>query len=167
MSIEIERKYIISMPDFEVLKSQRDYSVSEILQIYLASEQGVTHRVRKRVFCDRTSYTETKKIRLDKMSAIEDEHEISPSEFDKLSQNIKEGTMPLAKVRHTFILENFCFEIDVYPEWKHTCIMEVELDRADTRVELPSFIRVIDEVTGNKAYTNFSMSKSFPEESEA
>lgn len=164
MSIEIERKYIIRMPDFEFLESLSDYSVSEILQIYLKSELGVTHRVRKRTFAERTVCTETRKVRIDKMSATEDEHEISLTDFDSLSANIKEGTRPISKVRHTFVWGILCYEIDVYPEWEHTCIMEVELDGEDMQVDIPPFIKVVDEVTGNKAYSNASMSRRFPDE---
>ena len=164
MSIEIERKYVIMMPDFEVLKSQKGYSASEILQIYLKSETGITHRVRRRLFFERVEYTETKKIRLDKMSAIEDECEISPERFDELIKNVKEGTRPILKVRHVFDFDGFCFELDVYPEWKHTCIMEVELESADVNFEIPPFIKVVEEVTGRKEYSNFSMSRNFPPE---
>lgn len=165
MSIEIERKYIISMPDFELLSSLGEYTRSEILQIYLESDANVTHRVRRRVFADHTVYTETKKIRIDKMSAIEDEGEISAEEFVLLSQKQKEGTRALNKTRHTFDFGGFCFEIDVYPEWKHSAIMEVELENKDVCFSIPPFIRVIEEVTGNKAYSNASMARSFPEES--
>ena len=165
MSIEIERKYIISIPDFEVLKAQESYEASKILQIYLDSEEGITHRVRKREFLDRTSFTETKKIRIDKMSAIEEEREISAEDFERLSKNVKEGTRPLIKARHTFCFGDLCFEIDVYPEWVDSCIMEVELDSVGQDVCIPPFIRVIEEVTGNKKYSNSSMSKKFPEES--
>ena len=113
---------------------------------------------------DRVSYTETKKIRLGKMSAIEDEREIVCEEFDTLSKGIKADTRPLYKTRHTFDWGGLCFEIDVYPEWHNTSVMEVELEREDMKVVLPPFIRVIEEVTGNKAYTNFSMAKKFPTE---
>jgi CYTH domain-containing protein len=98
------------------------------------------------------------------MSAIEQESEISPERFDVLSKNIKEGTRPISKVRHVFNYGEFCFEIDVYPEWKSTCIMEIELESAETHFEIPPFIRVAEEVTGMKEYSNFSMSRNFPTE---
>lgn len=164
MSIEIERKYIVKMPDLEILKAQRDYSVSEIVQIYLSSKNGVTHRIRKRTFSECTVCTETKKVRIDKMSAIEDEHEISLTEFDNLSATVKEGTRQILKMRHTFVSGGFCFEIDVYPEWKSTAIMEVELEAEDESFEIPPFIHVVEEVTGKKEYSNFSMSQNFPTE---
>ena len=56
------------------------------------------------------------------------------------------------------------FEIDVYPAWKNTAIMETELDDREREVEIPTFIEIIREVTGYKAYSNASMSKSFPKE---
>ena len=58
--IETERKYIISLPDFEVLKREAEYTVSYITQTYLNSDIGVTHRVRARKYGDKTVYTETK-----------------------------------------------------------------------------------------------------------
>ena len=164
MSIEIERKYIIAMPNFDEIKTRDNYKSSEILQIYLNSDKGVTHRVRKRNYGDRISYTETKKVRIDKMSAIEDEREITASEFDALSENIREGSRPLTKVRYTFDFSGLCFEIDVYPEWKQTSIMELELESEDKHFEIPPFIRVIREVTGDKKYSNSSMSQAFPRE---
>ena len=60
--VEIERKYVISLPDIARLKSQSGYTVSEIEQTYLESEPTVTHRVRARHRADRTVYTETKKV---------------------------------------------------------------------------------------------------------
>ena len=164
MSIEIERKYIISMPNFDDLKACDNYKSSEILQIYLNSDRGVTHRVRKRSYGESISYTETKKTRINKMSAIEEEREISAEEFMTLSQNMREGSAPLKKVRHSFDYSGLCFEIDVYPEWKRTSIMEVELESEDKSFEIPPFIKVVREVTGDKAYSNSSMSKEFPTE---
>lgn len=162
--VEIERKYIIKMPDIETLKSQMDYSSSEILQIYLPSDKGETHRIRQRVYDEKIICTETKKIRIDNMSATEIEREISPLEFAALASNIKYGTSPIEKIRHTFVYENRLFEIDVYPQWKTTAIMETELESRETKVKFPSFINIIREVTGEKAYSNAQMSREFPVE---
>ena len=162
--VEIERKYIIKMPDIETLKSQMDYSSSEILQIYLPSDMGETHRIRQRVYDEKILCTETKKIRIDNMSATEIEREISPLEFAALASNIKNGTSPIEKIRHTFVYENRLFEIDVYPQWKTTAIMETELESRETKVKFPSFINIIREVTGEKAYSNAQMSREFPVE---
>lgn len=162
--IEIERKYIIEIPDEEKMRICNGYTMSEIVQIYIESQSRVTHRVRSRKANGKTVYTETKKIRIDKMSSYEDEKEISEREFLSLSNNIKKGTVPIEKARHTFDYLGQTFEVDVYPEWKKSCIMETELESRESRVEIPDFIKIIKEVTGDKAYSNASMAKSFPRE---
>ena len=163
-AVEIERKYIIKMPDLSVLSSQNDYTVSEILQIYLPSEQGETRRVRRRASKDRTLYIETKKLRIDGMSSEEIERELTEGEFDLLASSPLAGTSPIIKARHTFIFEGQLFEIDIYPQWKSTAIMETELQARDTKIEMPPFIEIVREVTGVKGYSNAAMSRSFPPE---
>jgi CYTH domain-containing protein len=162
--VEIERKYIIELPDISELSKMESYTASDIEQIYLSSSPAVTHRIRKRVYNDRSVYTETKKIRIDKISSYEDEHEISAEEYARLSLNIREGSTPLSKRRHTFSYLGQTFEIDVYPEWKGSSILETELDSRERGVEFPDFIKVVKEVSGIKEYSNSSMSMRFPDE---
>ena len=85
--LEIEKKYIIRIPALDTLATVEGYTRSEIVQTYLISHPHVTHRVRRRVYSDRTVYTETKKVRIDKISSYEDEREID--EIEPLA-----GTVP-------------------------------------------------------------------------
>ena len=163
-SIEIERKYIIKKPKSADMMACEGYSSSEIVQIYLASPRGVTHRIRSRAYTDGTRYFETTKIRIDKMSSHEYEREIDRGEFESLSLKIAEDSHPIIKTRYTFDFSGQAFEVDVYPEWENTAVMETELPSRETEVSFPDFIRVIAEVTGDKRYSNAAMSKSFPEE---
>ena len=162
--IEIERKYIIKMPDMDLLRECEGFTESEILQIYLNSPASVTHRIRRRVFADGIVYTETKKQRIDKMSAVEDERDISENEVNHLCGNIKIGTVPIKKKRYSFLYDGKIFELDVYPEWKRMCILEIELASREESVKLPHFIVVLDEVTGDSAYSNAGMARLFPQE---
>ena len=163
--VEIERKYVIKMPDLARLVTEAEYTESRIVQIYLSSEAGVTHRVRSRSFSDNvTVYTETKKTRIDGMSAHEEEKEISESEFLTLSKGIKAGTRPVIKTRYTFLLGGVTFEIDVYPDWNKTAIMETELKSREESVKMPPFIEIVREVTGDRSYSNAAMAESFPRE---
>ena len=162
--IETERKFVILKPDFERLAACEGYTVSKITQIYLKTEEGVTHRVRSREYEDRTVYTETKKTRISKMSVIEDEREISVREFQEKSALIDKGLKPVEKIRRTIRYMGHTVEIDEYPEWQSCCILEVELPSEDAPLSLPDFIKVVCEVTGVKAYSNHSMAKGFPSE---
>ena len=50
--IETERKYVIKMPEISALQKMKNYSADEIIQIYIPSENGATHRIRKRISGD-------------------------------------------------------------------------------------------------------------------
>ena len=162
--IEIEKKYIIKKPKISDMQVCDGYSASEIIQTYLLSESGVTRRVRSRESAGKVVYTETKKIRLDNMSAIEDERELSLEEYELLLKNADPASHPIHKVRHVFTYQNQVFEIDVYPEWQNNAILETELDTKEKTVEFPPFIEIISDVTGNRRYSNAAMSRAFPEE---
>ena len=162
--IETERKLIILKPDEEILLSQKDFTESKILQIYL--ENGtLTHRVRLREYSDgRIEYTENKKKRISALSAIEEEREISKEEFEALSRNVEKGASPLRKMRRTFSLSGLIYELDYYGAWEKTCILEVEIPSESEEINIPPFITVLKDVTGDKRYSNHSMSHNFPKE---
>ena len=161
--IETERKYIIAMPT-ESATDTGEFCESEIEQIYLCCAQGQTHRIRRRSFPKTIEYTENIKIRISKMSSIETEREISAEEYSSLSQNIDPKTRPLYKKRCSFLYEGQTVDIDIYPEWKSTAVMEIELPSEDIEPKIPPFIKVIAEVTGQRAYSNRAMAADFPKE---
>ena len=165
MGIEIERKYIIVRPNTELLSGIEGYTCSKILQTYIESEPGTNRRVRRREFSDgRVVCTETVKRRINAISAVEDEHEITPELCDELAAKPKEGTTPLTKVRHTFPYGGRTVEVDIYPAWEKSCIMEIELTDPEEQPEIPDFIEILRDVTGIKEYKNAFMATRFPEE---
>ena len=162
--IEIERKYIIHMPDIEALAAFRGYTVSHITQTYLKTDDESTLRVRCREYESSTVYTETKKIRIDRISVEEIEREISHEEYESRLLLAREDSNPVSKTRHTFEYMGHTVEIDVYPQWQSFAIMEVELEDAEEEVAFPTIIRIFTEVTGERAYSNAAMAKAFPPE---
>ncbi|MBQ8302648.1 MAG: hypothetical protein IJX97_03760 [Clostridia bacterium] len=162
--VEIERKYIIAIPALSDMQRMEGYRVSDIEQIYLESSLA-THRIRRREYADRCVYTETVKHRIDGMSAVEEEREIDAREYASLKEKIAVGSHPVCKKRHEFIYKGQLFEIDIYPFWRGSCIMETELETRLDSPQLPPFIRIIREVTGDKRYSNASLSRALmPEE---
>ena len=162
--VEIERKYIIKMPDIDAISKQPGYSHSEIVQTYLAGGAGEVRRVRERSYPHGTVYTETVKVRIDKISSEEREREISESEYRELLLDIKPGTRAIKKTRHTFPYGEITVEIDVYAEWERSCIMEIELPGREYIPKIPSFIKILCEVTGEWKYSNAAMAAAFPSE---
>ncbi len=161
---EIERKFIIDLPSIERLKSEAAYCASDIIQIYLESSPTVTRRIRSRRYADKTVYTETKKIRIDKFTSFEDEREISEEDFNCLSEKIRKGSKAIIKRRHSFEFGGHTIEIDVFSEWVNTAIMEIELSSSEEEIILPDFINVKREVSGIREYTNAAFSLFMPPE---
>ena len=163
--IEIERKYVIYMPDFSDMEKMKDYTKDEIVQTYLNSPDCETRRVRMRKSerCG-VKYYETVKRRIDKISAVEIEREITENEYSELLLDARCGSSPIIKTRCAFEYAGQVFEIDIYPEWKKSAIMETELESREKTVEFPPFVSIIAEVSGDARYSNSGMARSFPKE---
>ena len=162
--IETEVKLIIEKPPISLVKSMDGYTESEILQIYLKSNE-LTHRVRRREYLGgEVEYTENTKRRISTLSSVETEREITVDEFNLLKENIEPGTHPIQKTRRTFSYHGHTIELDYYEEWKRTCIMEIELDAESEKFEYPEWIKIIIDATGKREYSNHSMARAFPKE---
>ncbi len=163
--IETERKYLIEYPDIDILLNQPECTVGEITQIYLASNDGETRRVRKTLIGETTVYHSNTKTRISPMSSIEDERVISREEFDSYVALERDSTLNIIyKTRYTFYYLGQKFEIDVYPFWSCSAICETELDDESKRAVFPPFLNVIREVTGDKRYSNRAMARELPPE---
>ena len=92
MPLEIERKFLIRMPD---RRGWEKYPSYEIVQTYLLSEEGVTRRVRARTATDGTEYFYTEKRRKSAKTAVEDERRITQSEYDALRKETDPSRTPI------------------------------------------------------------------------
>ena len=165
-NLEIERKFLIAMPDEGELARQDGARCDEILQTYLLSEDGVTARVRARRGEGGTVYTATEKRRLSDLTAVEDEREVTEAEYRALLLRRDGALTPIEKRRYAIPYGGHTLEIDVYPFWQKQAVLEVELPSEDTPLALPPFIRVIREVSGDRRYKNVSLARSIPAEDE-
>ena len=163
-NLEIERKFVIELPDFEKMRKMSGYAFSDITQVYMKTVKGVSHRIRKRDGASGTVYTETKKTRIDEMTALEEECEIEKERYEELYSLRDEALRVITKRRHVFEYMGQIFEIDVYPEWQRSCIMETELKSKSQFPQIPDFISIVRDVTGVREYSNHSMARIFPKE---
>ncbi len=166
--LEIERKYLIGMPDLAALSALPGCVVSEIRQTYLPDPApGATERIRLRRFPDRTEYTHTVKIRLSKVEAREDEETIDETAYRSLLSRRDPALNTVEKTRYAFPLDGQVYEVDVYPFWEKVAILETELSDAAAHAPIPPFLTVIREVTGKAAYTNRNLARRIPPEPDA
>lgn len=161
LPLEIERKFLIEMPDLEWIKEHEKCQVAEISQTYLGkSEDGYGSRVRRMSIEGETKYYHTAKKSLKGFTRIEIEKEISKEEYEKYLSS-KKDLVSLNKTRYMVYLNNLKYEIDIYPFWTKTAILEVELKEEKQEFEIPEFIKVIGEVTNNLDYSNHSLAKKY------
>lgn len=153
--IEIERKYLVQMPDLSKMPS---YEVVNILQTYLnAKEHAIERRIRQRGIQGSYSYYYTEKQRITAIERVELERRISQDEYLNLLSEADTSLRQITKKRICFIYKNQYFELDMYKFLKDKAILEIELTTECTSVDIPDFIKVIKEVTDDEAYKNYSI----------
>ena len=158
---EIERKYLIRMPDQAYLAANAQ--PSQIQQTYLLRPAPhVNARVRKRGKAGAWVYTHTQKTRVSDLRRIEDEREISEEEYKTLLLQADPERRVICKTRWVLPWKGQSFEIDIFPFWEDRALMEIELGDEEQAVELPPAIRVVREVTADRRYTNASLSRDVP-----
>ena len=158
---EIERKFLIAMPDEAFLEN---CDRSEITQTYLRGEENITERVRKRVYRDKCEYTHTVKRKLNDMRRVEDEREIDENTYSELLERADPARQPIRKTRCCFEHGGKLWELDVFPFWKNQAYLEIELTDEGETFLLPPGIRLLREVTDDPRYTNAALSLEIPNE---
>lgn len=161
LPLEIEKKFLIRMPNLKWIEENTDVKIAQISQTYLGlKKNGFGERVRKMTIDGKTKYYHTSKKSLSNMTRIEVEKEISKKEYyEYMAQKNRRGT--LHKTRYVVSMNNMKYEIDVYPFWEETAILEIELGHEKQKFVIPDFIEVIGDVTGNRDYSNSSLSNKF------
>lgn len=162
MAYEIERKFLIEYPDVNELEAYPESTKSEISQTYLLTDDGFTSRVRKRTTNGATKYIFTEKKRVNDVKCIENEREITKEEYNDLLKLADPERNTIEKTRYCLPYGGRVVEIDIYPFWTDRAIAEVEMEDEGESVRLPGFIKIIREVTSEKAYKNVALAKEIP-----
>lgn len=162
--IEIERKYLVGEIDMNILLAYNHKKI-EIEQIYLNSEKKEEElRLRKRGIDGSFSYFLTKKIKTaNPMVRFETERIISHYDFLAMSENADKSKSAIIKDRICFLHNNQYFELDFFknPErMKKMIMLEIELTEQNDKVEIPGWIKVKKEVTGDPEYSNYKLASN-------
>lgn len=158
---EIERKFLIRMPDLNWLSSVAERS--HIVQTYLLKDEtGMTERVRRRETADRTVYTHTKKFRVSAMRRVEIEDEIDRTEYESLLLRADPKRRSIEKDRYCLRENGLLYEIDVFPFWNDRAFLEIELKDEKQNFPWPNGLVCIREVTDDSQYTNSALALRIP-----
>lgn len=173
--MEIERKFLVAGDDPYDLIPER-CSTSLIEQYYLdipCSEEFRGFRGEARVrreffnFGDRLRNTQINSLTQKGHELLgtrsEVEIEINYDDVLRLLKFCKKDTGYILKRRHYFVYKHQYFVLDVFSNlpWtsKTLCLLEIELLDPNDKVELPPFLDIVQEVTGNPEYANSEIAK--------
>ena len=162
MGIETERKYLIRKPDITMLDGLCGEKW-ELTQTYLLTETGCTERVRRVREKSGTRYFHTLKRRLSALSCVENEEEITASEYEAYLLRCDPERRAIEKTRWRIPYEAHLLEIDVYPFWEDAAVLEIELKGEDDSAAYPDWVEVLADVTGDVRFKNMSLAKQVPD----
>lgn len=163
--LEIERKYLIRMPDEAVLAAMPGCETWEILQTYLKGcGNGYSNRVRRVRVGNEEKYIQTEKSRVSAMSARESEREVSRAEYLRLMEQADLALNSIDKRRYRIPYAGQLLEIDVYSFWNDRATLEIELTDEAQQPVLPDWLEIVRELTGEPAYKNLYLAKEVPME---
>lgn len=160
--LEIERKFLVdTVNELPVFSKTFD-----IEQTYLKNPDGTKGRIRRRGVEGSLKsggsfvYTNTTKTRISDTKRIEHERRITSREYINLLKMADPKRLPITKTRTCFLWENKYFELDTFTGRNSGLqVLEIELGSDDEQFELPPFIDISKEVTGDKKYSNSYQAK--------
>lgn len=156
--LEIERKFLVELPDVKRLNVKRKIGIT---QIYLSRGKDQSQRrVRRIAENGNITYTYTEKVFITPVTRRENEFEISRDEFDRLLAQTDRSVSPVEKVRYCFDYHGQLFELDTYPFSDKLAIMELELRSPDQEIDFPDSIRVIGDVSADSRYSNAALASA-------
>ena len=162
---EIELKYLIRYPDAAMLAAQPGCEVWQITQVYLPDgENGQTRRIRRVVSGGVTRYFRTFKGFISAMTNAEDEREITREEYEAHYTERDTQSRPIEKTRYRVPHAGHVLEFDLYPFWTDRAILEIELEREDEVPQIPKWVAILRDVTGDRAYKNRLLAMRVPME---
>ena len=159
-SFEIERKFLIKMPDISQFENIGFISKAEIVQTYLVRENpSVERRTRQRgTSKDGYTFYYTEKEKKGHAMRIEREKIISKEEYISLLSQADTSLHQIRKTRYCFVHNNQYFEMDIYPFSSEYAILEIELSKVDAKIDLPN-VDIVKEVTDDENFSNATLAK--------
>jgi CYTH domain-containing protein len=161
--LEIERKLLVEVRDLDSLAAAST-SVSSITQTYLVNDDGLAERVRRREVRDargeHLQLTHTAKRAVSAGVVEEDEREVDEATYAVLLERTDSTRVPIVKTRYVVPWAERVLEIDSFASPRAFWMLEVELPGTDdltAPLDLPPWLDVTEEVTGNPAYANWTL----------
>ena len=154
-----KHKYLVSMPDVEMLKERYGATVIDMMQTYLVvTNPDIQRRVRVENGGAEELYFYTERhVRSDGTKWVT-EKPIPKKKYNKYLLEADPELVSVHKTKYKFFYDDCRFEIDVYPFDGEKAIM-FRYSGGD-EVKTPPEVEVIKEVTGDENYKNRMLAKT-------
>lgn len=156
---EIERRYLIRMPDRKDLQSGADIRALQFEQTYLRDRENVSRRVRRIVENDALSYILTEKRPIDPITRLESETPLAEEEYRHLLLSADPDCATICKTRYVLKEGKYCYEIDVYPFSEAFAVLEIELEQATDIPPIPSSFHILADVSEDRRFSNHNLAR--------
>ena len=151
--IEEERKYIV-----ELTGDVPDCIESDITQTYLVADPDCEVRLRRRGWNGKYVNVHLTKKKLSDKEELVTERQVNNNLYRSLLQQADPYRSTIKKLRKSFIWKGQFFELDTYLEpISNLMILETKGIARHEDVKFPPFIRVVEDITGNKKYYNYTL----------
>ncbi len=160
--VEIFKKYLVENNEEVTGKLDEENRLPDIhiYQRYLKSVPGVEKRIRLREKGGTTHYyySEANIISADKR--YKTDKILSEKQYRDYVKDIDPDLMPIDINRKAFIKEGHFYKYDVFSFDKSKALLSVQIPDAEAEIHLPSYIKVIKDVSDDVNYKNYYLAKS-------
>ena len=134
-------------------------SESMITQTYLVTEPGSEVRLRRREWSGgKVVNVHRSKKRINDNEVIETERQVDNNLYEQMLSQADPYRCTIRKKRQSFILKGQFFEIDTFLEpVSNLVMMETKGVTEQETVNVPPFVKVLEDVTGNSKYLNYNI----------
>jgi CYTH domain-containing protein/predicted ATPase len=151
--IEEERKYIV-----ELTGELPECTESKIVQTYLVGDPGVEIRLRRREWAGKAVNIMTTKSKVSQNEELVTERQLSNNLYESMMQQADPYRHTIRKQRKSFIWKGQYFELDFYEgPLNGLIILETKGIACHEDVKFPPFLKVKQDITGNKDYYNYTL----------
>lgn len=152
--VKSQVKYLVDLNNSNLEEIINNGRTTHITQDYLISKPSIEKRIRKVKMQDCTNYyLSVYKIIEDSTRIIVSENEIDKKTYKSLLEFKEEETKTIEKTRTYFNYQGYYFYIDIFDNNNSFGILEINIGE-DEKIEIPSFIDVVKNVTNNESYYN-------------
>ena len=159
---EVERKFLIEMPDLQAVEKLPGCRRVEIEQVYLPTVNDERLRLRRWVEDGQAIYYKTRRRRVNGRR-LEVEERLTQRSYKEMLEEAGSDVHPLRKTRYTIPYEGQHFRLDCYPFWEDKAVVKIELNDANEEVRLPPELKLIREVTDEREFKDYTLAALMPD----